>query len=226
MTYLLYLSISAGLVLVTMVTMTAIVTGYCVWLYKSAKPKHRKEHVNIVWYNGDVYGHTGIAVPRALLPLFFKLQFFGVGLTCEASRILIYTRNKQKILFGKFEPSRQINGQIYDIGAGGMVSSCSTPEKTAEDELVEEIGFFHTINKNVPYTVVTPANTHTIPGIEGQKHYHCVIYVFKIYIDENIKFGKTDGTYLQLEWHSLDWWKDHVQELRDDARIMCAKLIH
>lgn len=173
-----------------------IITKY----YYEAKPKHRKEWCDVMWYIGGKHGYTGVKIPRALIKVIGWFQFSKLGLTLQGVRIIV--RNNKKLLLCKLQ-----SGQ-YDMGAGGMIKAGEKPLTTAYEELDEELGVTGDINYMF---TATPA-----------QGFVCLMYVYVIDVSNEIVFNSTDGTYTNWFWIDKTNWREYSDDMRNDTQKLLS----
>lgn len=183
----------------------------CIVLYVSAKPKHRKEKIPLVFFFGHNFWYTGISFPRAFLPLFEIFQGRFIGFNTIAVRIIVLN-NQQQILRCLMSPERQKNPIIWDIGAGGFVQSGICPDEAANMETCEELGFsIRDMDKTSKVTYPCDGFNHVI------FHYHVVKDDYQF--DPDL----TDRTYTRTTWASVQDVLSNSEKYKHDPLIFVRK---
>lgn len=173
-------------------------------MYYNSKQKHRDELCEVILFVGKYYIRTNISIRRCYIKLFRFFQRKPLGIIFEGIQVIVKD-NKNNILICEKEKSRHNDGK-YDLGAGGMVIYTHSPEKTAKEELMEELG----LNNNIKYTT-------TLTPCDGV---NCIIHIYITEIDDIEKLNYIDGTYVKSELLNIDDIINGKYDLKEDGKVI------
>lgn len=170
------------------------------WLMYQAKPKHRKEMLELSFCHYNSRIPLGISLPRALGPLFAIFEGRPIGFLFSAVQILVYDQYG-RISFGIREPDRR-KKWIGDFGVAGMVPSKTDISQVAKDEMFEEIGLSN----------IEPMFLTTLMPQDG---FPCVTHLFAIRINsKTTALISKDGTYEKINWIKPRHLRAYLRRLR------------